>query len=29
MNDRIENIPADSVAIMECVDDGFGGKNIQ
>lgn len=26
MNDRTENIPADTVAIMEYVDDGFGGK---
>lgn len=26
MNDRTENISADTVAIMEYVDDGFGGK---
>lgn len=26
MNDRTENIPADTVAIMEYVDDGFGGE---
>ena len=26
MNDRRENIPADTVVIMECVDDGIGGE---